>query len=120
MNRIAWIAALLLVALPLQAKENFVAKNNYGAIAFNPGTGAWGYSFDQRSRRTALNAALTNCGLGCNQIRQFKDSCGAIAASRERPPKLYALATGDARELAEKAALSKCKGCEIVAWVCTR
>ena len=117
--------ALLLAVVPTQvpaAAKRFEAKNNYGALAFNPATGAFGYSFDQRSRRAALEAARAHCGRGCSEVLQFKESCGALAASGERPPARYALAGGEARDLAESRALAKCrsKDCAIVAWVCTR
>jgi hypothetical protein len=113
---------LLVPAHGVAATQRFAAKNNYGALAFNPASGAHGYSYDQRSRRAALDAARAQCGIGCSQTLQFKDSCGAIAASSERPPARFALAGGDARDLAESRALAKCKdrGCAIVAWVCTR
>lgn len=120
MIRIVLFAVAVVLAAPSQAKERFVAKNNYGAIAFNPGTGAYGYSYDQRSRRAALQVAQSQCSGGCIEVRQFKDSCGAIATSTERPPRRYALATADSRELVERAALAKCRNCEILAWTCTR
>lgn len=114
------LLAVFFIAPVAQAKERFVAKNNYGAVVFNPGTGAYGYSYDQRSRRAALQVAQSQCSGSCIEVRQFKDSCGAIAASAERPPRRYALATADSRELVERAALAKCRDCEILAWTCTR
>jgi hypothetical protein len=120
MKPVAAALLALLAAPPLHAAERFVARNNYGAIAYNAATGAYGFSYDQRSRRGALQVALSQCAGSCSETRQFKDSCGAIAASAERPPRRYALATADTRELVEKAALAKCRGCEILAWTCTR
>jgi hypothetical protein len=125
MSAVRLLAAVLalLVAVPGSAATNhFIAKNNYGAIVFNPATGAYGYSFDQRSRRAALEAARRECGRGCGESLQFKESCGAIAATPERPPLRFALAGGEARDLAESRALAKCKtsSCAIVAWACTR
>jgi hypothetical protein len=104
------------------ATQRFAPKNNYGAIAFNPVSGAYGYAYDQRSRRVALEVARAECGRGCGETFQFKDSCGAIAVTPERPAKRFALAGGDARDLAEGRALARCKArdCAIVAWACTR
>ena len=116
------LAALLVPAQGAAATQRFAAKNNYGAIVFNPASGAYGYSYDQKSRRAALEAARRECGRGCGETLQFKDSCGAVAATPERPPVRFALAGGEARDLAESRALARCKsaGCAIVAWVCTK
>jgi hypothetical protein len=93
---------------------------HFGAIAFQPATGAFGYSYDWTSAREAEVSALDECGdARCIVLVTFSDGCGALAvgargAFAER---------GATRAEAETRALVACAdpaSCQLRAWACTR
>ena len=94
-------------------------KSAHGAIAYEPGRRATGYSYDFKSAREAKVEALRQCGdPACEVLVSFRNACGAIA---QGPGKPFAV-TGATRAEAQTKALRRCdhKACQIVAWACTR
>jgi Domain of unknown function (DUF4189) len=103
-------------------------ERQFGAIAFSPSTGAYGYSFEYRTRNQAEKRAIAECkarngGDDCATEIWFYDNCGALAVG--------AGATRSAAYSADKAAASRraleaCNGrnggaaCEIKATVCSK
>lgn len=65
MHRLAaTLSALLLVsalASFAEARDIEIDTGSYGAIAYSPSTGAYGYSYNYRTRRTAEQVALGYC-----------------------------------------------------------
>jgi hypothetical protein len=54
----------------------------FGAIAYSPASGAFGFSDNYGSRSQADNRALSECGkTDCVVASWFYDNCGAVAAS---------------------------------------
>lgn len=94
-------------------------KSAYGAIAYEPGRRATGYSYDFKSAREAKVEALRQCGdPACEVLVSFHNACGAIA---QGPGKPFTV-TGATPAEAQTKALRRCghKACEIVAWACTK
>jgi len=93
-------------------------KSNWGAIAYNARTGAFGYAVDVVSKRDAETEAFRQCGADCDLIRTFRNACGAVAA---RPKRAF-WDSGASRAIAEAKALRKCgdEACKIAVWACTR
>ncbi|MGB5081361.1 MAG: DUF4189 domain-containing protein [Burkholderiales bacterium] len=121
MYRLLTFAAALMLALPQAgdaAARRKPGKPNWGAIAYNTRTGAFGYAVDAASKRNAETEAFRQCGSDCDLIRTFRNACGAVAAR----PKKAAWDTGASREIAERKALTRCGGdaCKIAVWACTR
>jgi hypothetical protein len=124
-GRIAALAAMLLMAAvgvatatPVDAATR-PKKSAYGAIAYEPGRRAAGYSYDFKSAREAKVEALKQCGdQACEVLVSFHNACGAIAQGSGKP---FAV-TGATRAEAQTKALRRCnhKACEIVAWACTK
>ena len=113
-------AGLLAVATSLVAGE--AAADNYGAIAYSPGTGAHGWSIDYGSREAAESVALQNCRKhagDCTVPIWFRNACGALAVG----PSGYGSGWGTDRSLAERYAMQSCRkhgrNCQIRRWACT-
>ena len=128
-GRITTLTAMLLVAGAVVSVAVAVAtpadaathpkKSAYGAIAYEPGHRATGYSYDFKSAREAKVEALKQCGdPACEVLVSFRNACGAIA---QGPGKPFAV-TGATRTEAQTKALRRCdhKACQIVAWACTK
>jgi hypothetical protein len=121
MRRLLILATALALAMPPAAEAAFPrkpAKADWGAIAYNTRTGAFGYAVDAASKRNAESEAFRQCGSDCDLIKTFRNGCGAVAAR----PKRAAWDTGASRAIAETKALKKCGGdaCRIAVWACTR
>jgi len=112
--------AVAAVATPTPADAATQPKKSaYGAIAYEPGRRATGYSYDFKSAREAKVEALKQCGdPACEVLLSFHNACGAIA---QGPGKPFAV-TGATRAEAQTRALRRCdhKACQIVAWACTK
>ena len=112
------VACALAAATPASAATR-AKKSVHGAIAYEAGSRATGYSYDYRSAREAKLEALKQCGdPACEVLVSFHNACGAIA---QGPGKQFAVA-GATRAEAQTKALRRCgdKTCQIVAWACTR
>ncbi len=55
------LCVLSYVALAAQAKAVEIYYDSYGAVAYSPSTGAFGYAWDCGSRGMAEQVALSNC-----------------------------------------------------------
>ena len=121
MRKFLMLAAALSLALPQAgdaASTRKAGKGNWGAIAYNTRTGAYGYAVDVASKRDAETEAFRQCGPDCDLIKTFRNACGAVATR----PKRAAWETGASRAIAERKALTRCGGeaCKIAVWACTR
>ena len=103
------------------ATETFGArpakKQLWGAVAYNSKTGAYGYAVDVKSKRDAESEAFRQCGGDCDELRSFRNACGALAQNERR----FTWMLGATRQVAEQKALRKCavETCEIIVWACT-
>ena len=120
---LATTAGAVLLACSVGAADAIAARSIkkqqlWGAIAYNAKTSAYGYAVDMKSKRDAEAEAFRHCGSGCDTIKTFKNTCGAIAVK----PKHVYWDTGASREIAETKVLKKCGGgkeCTIPVWACT-
>jgi serine/threonine-protein kinase len=62
-----WAVTLVAVVVLAGTTQAARADDYFGAIAYSPSTGYFGYSFGQDCEATAQNVALQNC---CGQDRQ--------------------------------------------------
>jgi uncharacterized protein DUF4189 len=118
MRLVAVAACLSLALIGNDASGAGAAKKQlWGAIAYNGKTGAYGYAVDRRTKRDAEAEAFRQCGADCNEVRTFRNGCGAVAAREGR----FAWGFGATRQIAELRARDKCAGeaCRPVVWACT-
>lgn len=113
-NARSWLLAAALAGAATAA----AAADQYGAIAFNKATRAYGYSFDHPSQAAAERRALAECGRGCASMAWFANGCGALAINDER----YGTATGPTRAQTERDARSRCGApdCRVLVYACTK
>jgi hypothetical protein len=98
-------------------------QDNYGAIAYDIGTGVWGWSGDFPSQQAADRHALQKCATRsrkCSVVVRFVNGCGALAGGQAT---VWGWGKATSREAAERVALSECnkrgKGCSLRVWACT-
>jgi len=95
----------------------------YGAIAYSPDSGDYGYSFSYSSRAGAERRAKRECGkTDCTIAAWFRNSCGALATGDDGT---WAGGRGDSESAARRDAQSDCvkeggKNCEVVHAQCSR
>jgi serine/threonine protein kinase, bacterial len=97
------------------------ARNYYGAIAFSPSTGAYGFSSDYGSQDAAERIAISNCGKSdCLVPVWFRNACGALAVGADHA---YGSGLGPDEKRAKESALQVCSeyttGCSIQKLICT-
>lgn len=92
----------------------------WGALAFNPNTGAYGYAYSYFSEGQAANAAQEGCGYNCPQVKTFYNQCGAAAIGSNGGA---GWGFGPSRYEAESVALSYCSNydynCQVLVWSCS-
>lgn len=95
---------------------------NFGAIAYSPGSGGHGYSYDYPSKAAAQNRAMAECrkrARGCRVAIWFKNACGAVASG----PSGWGSGWANTRNGAELQAIKSCNqhsaGCRIRVYACT-
>lgn len=122
MRHFSIVAFVFAVSLSLVLPVSALA-NNFGAIAFSPGSGALGWSFDYRSRASAENVALSSCfkhAGDCRIATWFTNACGAIAVGNGNGWGAY---WANTRHGAENKAMKLCYqrtgNCSVRRWVCT-
>ncbi|MBX3573941.1 MAG: DUF4189 domain-containing protein [Mesorhizobium sp.] len=100
-----------------------VALADFGAIAFSPQSGAYGYSYGAGTRAQAERIAMSNCranGAGCRLLVYFRNACGALAVGNGNG---YGYAWAGTRGQAEGRAMQECRNqtssCRLVAWSCS-
>jgi hypothetical protein len=118
MRKIA-LAALLPLLL-LSTADALAARSKqqlWGAIAYSTKTGAYGYAVDMKTKRDAEAGAFRQCGNDCDQIKSFRNNCGAVVQDGKK----FGWSTGASREIAEQKAAQKCAtaGCKTLVWACT-
>ena len=101
-------------------------KPDFGAIAYDTATGAWGDSYHWESQDKAESVALQNCqannGTNCQVMVWFDRNCGAVAAD-DGGNAYWAL--GDGEGAARENVMGKCaqgggKSCAVQAARCSR
>ncbi len=114
------IGCLLAVPGWAQSKQN---DDVYGAIAYSPLGGAYGYASAYRSRAEAEKRAVQECTArtdtgDCHALVWYANACGALATSA----KAYGSGWGEDRSAAEYFALGECKKfdseCVVATWSC--
>jgi hypothetical protein len=101
------------------------ASPNYGAIAYDRKSGAWGYSYNWDTRQQAENNALANCkknSRNCEVMVWYQRECGAVVSAAGN--NAY-WGTGDGTGAAGQNALASCrkdggKDCKIEVEQCSR
>jgi hypothetical protein len=114
------VSVVLCWVVLVPAMASSARAEKFGAIAFAPGSGRAGWSFDYDTRANAENRALANCGAGCKVVTWFKNACGALAVGHNNG---YGAGWADSRAAAEQKAMGYCRAnssnCDIRRWVCT-
>jgi len=92
----------------------------YGAVAYNPNTGSYGWSHSHWSETDAANAAQEGCGYNCTEVKTFYNTCGAVALGANGGA---GWGFGFPRQAAQNQALSYCNGvdygCRVLVWACS-
>jgi Domain of unknown function (DUF4189) len=95
----------------------------YGAIAYSPDSGRFGYSDKYANRAQAETRAKQECGNSdCQIAAWYYNSCGALAKDDDGT---WGGAQGADEQRAGKAALARCakegaKNCKVIASYCSR
>ena len=107
MRRTVWIVVALL-AFSYTLLPAMPARAGYGAIAWDPGTGKYGVSWNQPTTIRAEEVALGECGTtGCKVIGKVGPAmCGALATTEDG--KQAGAAWRKDREAARLDALKSC------------
>jgi hypothetical protein len=118
------LSALFLLTMALTFIDHRQAQaSNFGALAYDPASGASGYSYDYASEQDANLRAVAECakhGSRCAVVMRFANECAAYARS----------ANGDAgwgtawtKRAAESVAMAYCKkyghACQVVTSACS-
>lgn len=94
------------------------ASNQYGAIAFNKQTRAYGYSYNHASQAAAEADAVARCaGSQCRSMMWFANGCGALAVGSIT----YGAGSGPTKAIALQQATDRCgrDDCKVLTWTCT-
>jgi hypothetical protein len=85
------------------------ARAEFGAFAYDAGTGKYGFSWNELDQRAADAAALKGCAVdSCKVVfRTTAKQCGAIAITENG--KIWGGADRDTRDAAKLAALENCQ-----------
>jgi hypothetical protein len=115
MQRPVFLLGLLL------ATNSLAYADNFGAIAYNQTTGAWGLATDHPSQEAAVGAAVSECskyGSGCVVVVRFANQCAAYARGSKGESGWQ---TSWLKRTAEFLAKARCKdrSCKVVASACT-
>ena len=98
-------------------------RETYGAIAYSPDGGDYGFSFGYGSRAEAEKRAKSECGkTDCEIAAWFSNSCGALAVGDDGT---WAGGNGNSERAARADAMSDCvkdggKKCEVLISKCSR
>lgn len=116
-------AAAVLAAAAFSAMPTTAQAAGFGAIAYSPFTGHWGWSRNYESRSTAEHVALLECRVrssrGCRVAVHFRNACGALAIG----PDGWGTGWGVTRARAQSEARGVCgqhsRACTIRMTVCS-
>lgn len=117
------ITGALAALVPFLFVKAACAQNYYGAIAYSPSTGSYGYSYDHASRARAEDGAYAECrkhASDCQVALWFRNACGALAVGDDGG---WGTGWGSVLQRAESEALGVCgkhtSNCSVIRWVCT-
>jgi serine/threonine-protein kinase len=114
------LTRVLAVALLL---PTLASAQSFGAIAYSPPTGQWGWSNNYADQASAEARALAECqgaaGHGCQGAVWFSNACGALAVG----PRGWGTGWGDTVARAHAEAVGVCsqysEGCAVQMDVCS-
>lgn len=115
------LLATAVLAVALSTSSQAVPTSKYGALAYDMGTGRYGFSYNYDADWKARNRALTECGWGgCKSYVSFRGGCGALATDNTQ--RVYGWGTSGDRATAISRALYECKirggNCTLKVWSC--
>lgn len=119
------IAAALALVLSAPALPGAAAAQSFGAIAYSPATGQWGWARNFTTRAGAQNRALAECrsaarGRSCQVAVWFRNACGSLAIG----PNGWGSGWGNTRARAQAEARGACnrysRNCAIRLTTCSR
>ena len=103
--------------------EGIASADNFGSIAYDRKTNAYGVAWDMPTQAAANQRALNDCaknGRSCAVVVKFANQCAAYAIGQGD---VWGFGTGGSRDVAERAANYYCsqngKGCQVKVWGCT-
>ncbi len=112
---LAAVAALALIAPAANASGDM-----YGSLAYDSGSGSYGWAVDYHTQSEANKVALDQCGSSCEVVMEFQNTCAAFATGAGTS---YGWAYASTKEAAQSAAIGYCSergsGCSIKVWACT-
>lgn len=92
----------------------------YGAVAIGP-RGAYAYSYHYPSAQAAYDAAQDSCNWGCDVVKTFYNTCGAIAQADNGA---WGWGWESTAELAQSTAMNYCmdvgRNCQVRVWACSK
>jgi Domain of unknown function (DUF4189) len=113
---------LILLAWVFVIHSAFAHAANFGALAYDHTTGAWGSSFDQPSQQFADVRAIRECEqftTRCNVVVRFWDICAAYATGDGTS---FGWGAHENRRAAEQRAVAECgtrgNNCRVRMWAC--
>ncbi len=122
MKKLILCAAMLVSAtFAASAQTNCGYQYCWGAIAFNPNTGAYGWAHSYFSEGEAWDAAAAGCSYNCPEVHTFYNQCAAAAIGANGG---YGYGFGASQGAAQNVAMSYCNnydyGCQVLVWSCSR
>ncbi|MGH1464143.1 MAG: DUF4189 domain-containing protein [Cognatishimia sp.] len=94
-------------------------KDCWGGVGFGP-NGQVGAAYGQWSEQEAFKMVQRGCDWGCEQVRTFKNTCGAMAKGQNGK---WSWAYNKSRREAETMAINICAAntydCKLVVWACS-
>jgi hypothetical protein len=101
------LATVLLVSLA----SGGVARAEYGAIAYDQGSGRYGFAWNKGTQRQATDTAMKDCGSDkCKLIPVPGGKCGALATSAdEKESNAWGVSIRERKPDAELAAIQNCQ-----------
>lgn len=116
--RVGLLTAAAGITMALATGPATAATTYYGAIAYNPTTGASGYAYDYLSIAAAQGAARDFCCDGCVDAVWVSDGCAAIATANNGA---WGWGWAGSRSDAEFYAVGNTPGANpsVHTWVCT-
>jgi hypothetical protein len=111
-------SAILIPAVLVCASSPSFA-DNFGALAYDRASGAWGVSYNYPSQRAADSSALSRCAPACSVVVRFSNTCAAYATGNGTSE---GWGYDAVRRNAERRALAECSArggnCKIEIWAC--
>ena len=111
------VTSVAAVALSLSLAVPAIAAADYGAIAINRATGAWGVSYNRPSVHNAERGARAHCRGYCHVMVWVRNRCAAVVETQTR----FVAGIGTTRSRAVRSARHRAGDhfARRVAWVCS-